>query len=510
MKIKYLYLIFPVIFYFCSCDILRTAPFEVVSWSPGEGYHGEPEEIIVSLNFSHDPDRSCVEKRFSMTADEIRVRGNFLWDGRTMTFVPFAPFERNKNYNLSLSAEARNTEGLSMDFAFDRRFSTKPDNTRPELVFCFPENYAQIADPMAQVRLEFSSSVSHNSLYDNVSFSPPRNGSWKEENSGKTAVFSPAEPWLANNRYEIRVSSSLTGVNGMSAGREYVSIFSTCADHEEPYLVNARRVTANGAYFPLAPDDRSLVFPAENAGWEKNDRLCLTFSEPVDRVSVKNHLSAEGASSLVMDFIQESAASALLNEYFFHFENIPLFESRFIIRLKPGVKDGFGNESKEEYVYRIFADGEYSKLPALAGIRMPMAPGSKEDPELHSYGINSLFADFPLRDDINYPSGEKINTWIEFYFDTAPDASVDPFSLMELFRIDTTNNVIDFSPRRIKKENFTVPEPEKGWEKYQRMEISGVLTNTTNYGIVSFQITAGLSDSYGNKNENSFRIPVIK
>jgi hypothetical protein len=81
---------------------------------------------------------------------------------------------------------------------------------------------------------------------------------------------------------------------------------------------------------------------------------------------------------------------------------------------------------------------------------------------------------------------------------------------MELFRIETSNNVLTFSPRQIKTNGFSAPEPEKGWENFERIEIAGILTNSTNFGIVNFQISPGLTDSLGNKSEKQFRISLVK
>jgi hypothetical protein len=82
--------------------------------------------------------------------------------------------------------------------------------------------------------------------------------------------------------------------------------------------------------------------------------------------------------------------------------------------------------------------------------------------------------------------------------------------LMELFRMETSNNVISFSPRQMKNTNFTSPYPHKGMENCQRIEITGNLTNTTNFGIINFLIEAGLKDTLGNRNDKSLKISLVK
>jgi len=145
----------------------------------------------------------------------------------------------------------------------------------------------------------------------------------------------------------------------------------------------------------------------------------------------------------------------------------------------------------------------------LIGFRIPITPSNKIDPLFVYAGTDSLFNDFPLTD-VNYIPGESVETWIELYFSCAENAFIDLFSLMENFRVDTTNNVLSFSPRHIKADNFTIKKPHLEWGEFQRIEIAGNLNNTTNFGIVVFQIAAGLRDSFGNINDKPQKISLIK
>ena len=507
MKNKFFILFLLSIFSFISCDILRTSLFEVVSCTPESGYQSEPEKINISLDFSHDPDRASVEKNFSLTGDGNRVKGIFSWNDKKMMFFPLVPLEINTDYTITLSADTHDTKGLSMDESFNRYFSTRPDDTRPILVSSYPEMYSEVTDARAEIELEFFTPISLKTLYDNVSFSPSMSGIWRLESDERIAIFTPAEPWTQKTRYEIRYSTSLTNNNGMNIGNDFLCVFTTKIDLEIPYLVSAMRITNKNELITLSADrgySSVAESPVENKDWEKDDKLTLIFSKPVDSISVKNYISVENAPNLLME-----TPAGYETEYTFRFENIPVYESRFTLKVKPGIKDAAGNESKEEYIYKIFANGKRSKPPMLAGIRIPMAPASSTDNELIFYETDSLFNSFPITDE-NYPSGENIYTWIELYFLTAEDASIDLFSLMELFRIDTSNNVISFSPRQIKDADFSLAEPHIGMEEYKRIEITGYLTNSTNIGVVNIQISAGLKDTLGNRNEKLLKISLLK
>ena len=503
MKLK-LYFFLLIIVCLVSCDILRFSPFEVTSWTPGDGYHSEPEKIAVSLVFSHEPDRASVERNFSLTGNENRVRGTFLWEGRKLVFSFLTPPEKNTDYVITISTDAHDTEGLSMEKAFNGEFTTRESETRPVLVSCYPSMYADVSEPAMEVKLEFSIPVPLNALYDYVSFAPSMQGLWRLEDGGKTAIFSPVEPWTQNSRYEIRFSTSLTDNKGMNIGNDFVSVFTTGIDREKPYLLYAQRITKDGEVFQLEAGGYSGASesPVENRDWEKDDRLSLVFSEQVDSVSVKNYLSADDAPALVMETFP-----GYKTEFIFRFDGIPAFGSRFTFRIKPGVKDSSGNETMDEYVYRILADGKFSKPPELVGFRMPLDPRSEND--LVCLGMDSSLEKVAISEE-NYLSGNSVQTWFDLYFSAAEEADIDLFSLMELFRIETSNNVFSFYPNQIKTSGFSISDPQTGWENFIRIEIAGTLTNTTNYGIVYFQIAAGLKDSLGNKNENLQRIIFIK
>ena len=493
-----------------SCDILRESFFEVLEWSPGVGYHADQETLEVTLTFSHDPYRSSIEKYFSLSADGDPVRGEFFWEGRKMYFYPLVSLENNKDYIIRLSAHARNTKGLSMDWDFEERFSTRSDSRRPQIVTTWPK-MDDIMDDSRDVKIvAFSVPVSLNSLRNSTSFNPSISGSWHLEEGGMRAVFTPIEPWPYGRRFEMRVSSSLAGENGITMGKDFVNIFTIGAHRAAPVLESAWRITESGNHVQLISEPSGTY--TENTGWEKNDKLKLVFSAAVDLLSVKTALSADNAPALVLE-VAPSENPGYSNEGIFRFERHPGFSSRFIFRLRSGIKDLYGNESQDEYFFRIFHNGENSRPPVLIGIRIPMSPGGRqadpEDYQLKAFGIDQLFVDLPIASEY-YPYAAATQSWVEYYFDCAPGTSIDPFSLVERFRVETSNNVMHFSPQFLRNSNFTVDEPHPSWEHYHRLEMAGALTNTVNSGLVHFIVNQGLKDSAGNISEKQFRISLIK
>ena len=318
----------------CACDILRNSPFEVSHWSPGEGYHEAPA-LSVSAIFSHSPDMASVEQYFSLTADGNRVWGSFRWEGNRVTFLPGALLEANRDYVLSIGEEARDGRGLSMDRKFEGTFTTRPAAPRPGITDVDPPAGGILTGLRAPLRLFFSDPVPLSSLQDHVSLSPSTGGSWSVENGGRTGVFVTLEQWIPDQRYDLKVSASLTGPTGLSMGREFFSTFTTGPMGEKPRLLAAFRLDREGGE-PLAEEKAGTI--TENPGWEKDSRLRLVFSGPVDLVSLGGRLGTEGGPSLTLETRSRFSA-----ELVFRFDEPPVWNSRFLIRLKAGVRDEAGN-----------------------------------------------------------------------------------------------------------------------------------------------------------------------
>ena len=493
-------------FLFSSCDLLRDSPYKVEAWTPGEGYHNDPGKIKVSILLSHESDKAETEQAFSLMEDRKTLKGNFHWESSRLIFIPASPLELNRNYTVSLRTGARDSRGQSLERPFEASFTTcVPGVAKPAVVRTEPVHEGILSGSWGEFRLFFSEPIHLNSM-DHVSFDPPVSGAWRLEDENRTACLIPRDPWQAGIQYKVKVKSGFAAASGTRQEDEFSSVFTLGTDNEKPVLLKVLALLPDGTEEEINVN-RSGVSPDEGyTTWESNTRLVLDFSEPVNLNGLKSLLVIEPGLALVMESPPEYSSQAV-----FRLAVYPAWGSSFLFRLNTGVKDQAGNESDEEYSFRISCGGSLSKPPSFEGIRLPMAPDKIGDQEIVSYTPWDLFAYLPVRsDDDCYPFSEKIDTWIELYFNTAPDTEIDIFSVMDLFRVDHTNNALTFSPVSIRTENFSWPSPKEGWENFQRIEIRGVLTNTVYSGIVTFRISPGLRDKRGNKSTVDFRISLLK
>jgi len=507
-KIKWLILL-NCMFLVFSCDLLRDSPYVVEAWTPGEGFHNDPARLTVSLLLSHESDKAKTEQAFSLTEDHKTLKGDFLWEGKRLVFLPAAPLEPDREYFITLGTGAQDIKSLSLENKFEASFSTRITGGKPKIIGTSPEHEESLPGNREEYRLFFSEPVRLNSCIDCISFYPVTPGSWRLEDDNKTACFTPREPWQTGAVYRVRVESGFAAVSGSILGTDYSSVFAVGLDREKPVLLKA---LALGEGEDAVPEEISLEEPggfstAGFSGWESFSRLVLVFSKPVDSSGLKALLVTEPSAALVMESPPE-----MREEIVFRFAEYPAWGSSFLFRLGSGVKDHTGNESEDVYYFRIITAGPLSKPPALKGIRLPMAPGlPSEDYEALSFSMEDIFADLPIEHgEGRYKYTEKTDSWIELYFEVAPDTEIDPFSVMDLFRVESTNQALSFSPRSVRTDNFTWSSPAPDWENFQRLEIRGFLTNTVHSGIVTFRIPSGLSDRCGNRSSADFRISLLK
>jgi hypothetical protein len=499
--------------------VLREEEFAVVDWSPREGV-SRPDAGI-SVSFSQEPDERSVESAFSLTVDEERVSGRFIWNGKTVCFSPSFPINYGKDFKLVVSAGAKNTQGLSLEEEFENKWTFQKIKPRPEIVETFPKDGAVIMETDAVLSICFSESVDIVSCKENININPDISGYWELTENNTLASFIPVELWQYGIEYKINISKDLESIYGVPLKDEYNFYFSFGDDVKIPDISGVFAVDENNnknfelnRYFPSNVNLTDSIF--ENCLWEKTYSLLVEFTEKIDVMQIKNRITIEPSIKYAVEPFSGFSDSIKIR-----FLEIPVFEERYIISVKNGLFDMYGNKNENVFIYRIYANGETSKPPVFAGFRMPGKPSSDKNADSALvYRLNenqkddfllSYPYDFKIEgSDDSYKYETDIETWIELYFDTAKNSKIDILSLRELFRIEYTNNCMNFSAYKMTDSEFTWQEKEKTFSDYSRVEVRGKFQNINKNGMVTFYIGSGLKDDLGNKNTAIQRIELFK
>ncbi|MDR2842915.1 MAG: Ig-like domain-containing protein [Spirochaetaceae bacterium] len=509
--IKYINLIFIVLagILIMSCDVLRDHPFEVCGWLPGEGVFENTDALKVTLFFTDEPNRNSVEKSFSLTENGENVKGTFNWDGKSVAYTPLVPLGMYKDFVVVLTNDAETNNGLSLENKFEGHFSSKPEGERPLILSVEPENESIITNLREPVKIEFSEAVIKNTCIDEISFSPSMSGTWQISESGTSAVFYPKENWKQNETYILTISSYFKSEMSYSLGKAYTSRWHVGSDRQAPYLNSVYIIDKNDIEkFELTEfmfDDADVI--AENENLEASDKIKLMFSEPVDISKVKSSMTISPSINFVV-----STCGNFSDTIIIVFETVPEWSARYIIRLNSGIPDIENNLSLDAHTYRIKANGENSMPPILKGLRVQESFVSADigsETIKNVWTCDELFS-YVAINNTQFPTDHTVPLFFELYFETAKDAAINLFSLRDLFRIDTTNNCADFYATSITNTGFTYPQAAEAFSGLKRVEVRGDFKNKTTSGLIKFYISAGLTDTKQNKNNNVQSIQLTK
>ncbi|MDR2865529.1 MAG: Ig-like domain-containing protein [Spirochaetaceae bacterium] len=491
---------------FVSCDILRERAFEILSWTPGSGVQEAPDYI--SLYFSHEPDQLSVERAFSFTEDGGNVRGRYLWEGKRLSFYPDRPLLKNKDYTLNLSVEAKSVSGISLEKKFEGKFSTRSDETHPFVTSIYPSDESVIDDLYSAISIQFSMAIDLLSCINEIKIEPHTSGVWHMENENTRAVFENAASWQAGKTYKITISPYFQSSGGKISGKTFEARFTAAGDKRPPVLEKIYALDAQDRlvfdlikYAGTSPVD----VITENSLWEAEYKLKLQFNKNIDTSVLKTYLVIDPALKYDLEPPFAYTSSVLVR-----FIEKPAWKSRFNIKINAGIPDSSGNKSSDNFLYRIYANGPFSMPPQLLGVRLAKNP--RGDHAAPSYTIitkDDLFKSLDIQQ-AEYPFDLDIETWVELYFDTAPDAEPDLFSVRDLLTISSTNNALSFVSKKIIGRDFTVPEAAPELSGKKRIEIQGVLRNSSNFGLITFAIGKGLLDTKQNRNPVEMRIQAVK
>ena len=239
--IKKATMVIVVIILLSSCDLLRNSPFYILTWSPGSGYHQDISSIELSLLFSGDCDRIKVEQAFSLLEDGRTINGKFLWQGNRLTFIPANRFLVNRDYTVAIGTTAQDKNGLSLDYKFEEKFTTRQKSDRLNITSINPENGGFITGSRDTIDVCFSNEISISSCIGNISINPSINGTWISEDEGKMIRFTPLELWKQGTKYKLTITGDFYDSDNQKLNNEFISFFTVARgnDLDPPKILSA-------------------------------------------------------------------------------------------------------------------------------------------------------------------------------------------------------------------------------------------------------------------------------
>jgi len=241
--------------------------------APARGEEAAPNRPII-LVFDQPMDQRATEAAFSI---EPSTEGSFSWpDPATMVFTPKTEWDRASQYEVELGASTASAEGLSLREPLEFTFATVG---YLEVTQVIPEAGTEEVEPDASVTVMFNRpvvplqlvSATMSDLPTPLSFDPPVEGEGEWINTS-IFVFKPATGFTPSETYRATVPAGLSDTTGGVLQEDFSWTFTV----QSPYVV----WTEPGE----AQDQIALTQP-----------ITITFSQPMNRASVRNAFSLKTA-----------------------------------------------------------------------------------------------------------------------------------------------------------------------------------------------------------------------
>jgi YD repeat-containing protein len=270
-----------------SYPFFRGEPLSVVSVIPNMGLTNVSVNTAITVQFSKPVDLTTVNS-ISLSLTEIvsgiPVSGTLSseFGDRLVIFRPNSNLIPNTTYSLSITTAIKSADGIPLDQAFSGSFTTAGlADTVPPGVTVVPQNGSTGVPVNARVVFGFSEPMNPLTINSsavtitNNGVSVSGNITLNEQNS--VATFSPGSSFLPNSVVNVTLSHKVTDLAGnpivgsSGPGTDFMSSFST----------------ANAAD-SLPPQVLSINPPNGGTGIDINATISVTFSEPVNPITVNN------------------------------------------------------------------------------------------------------------------------------------------------------------------------------------------------------------------------------
>lgn len=250
-----------------------------VTTSPAENGALLAQGQYPSVQFSLLPLLSSAESAVSLLKDEVPVKCDFQWQGKTVELHPLTPLAPGTRYQLKVGGNLVLPDGRQFFASKVVNFVYGQGPSPLTLQTATPASgsFLGLTTPVVLI---FNQSVDPTSLTAGFSLTPQTDyqAVWSTTTQAQdTLTLTPRSQWSSLNLYKLELTKKLLSASGQSLLGETSLWFQVQADQTPPTLVS-------GPDFLLPVNYTSTGLP--NPGYQ--DVLSLSFSEAIDPVSLES------------------------------------------------------------------------------------------------------------------------------------------------------------------------------------------------------------------------------
>lgn len=336
----------------CSSDF---NPPEVVASYPTQNADGIQNNVEVWVEFSEPMDTSQTETAFSLFTDSDRPKGQFIWQGNRLRFVPRGPLVTGRTYTMLVGKAAEDSSGNNLRDDFQINFSVNPDAGKPSIVSTTPVYGQTGVLPTDVLTFIFSEAVNPSTLIPGITITPSVVGAFTVNGTGETVTFTPQSNLLNGTVYTVNINTGVQDLagNGLLQGRTISFVVGT--DFVRPTILSAIGNTSavnlvNGIVTPFI---------------SRNDQIVITFSELMNTTTLTNAITISPTAGFSKVFTTLGVSTVATLTFSPPLES----ETLYTLSISNSATDVANNILNQNYNYQFTTNAADSIRPQVVGVR---------------------------------------------------------------------------------------------------------------------------------------------
>lgn len=330
-------------------------PPEVVASYPTQNADGIPNSVEVWVEFSEPMDNSQTETAFSLFADGDRPKGQFVWQGNRLRFVPRGPLVTGRTYTMLVGKAAEDSSGNNLRDDFQINFTVNPDAGKPYIVSTTP-TYGQTGVlPTDVLTFVFSEAVNPSTLIPGITITPSVVGNFTVNGTGETVTFTPQSNLLNGTVYTVNINTGVQDLAGNSILQGRTISFVVGTDFVRPTILSA---LGNSSGVTL---QNGLITPLIS----KNDQIVITFDELMNTTALPNAITISPTAGFTKTFTTLGISTVATLTFSPPLES----ETLYTLSISNAATDVANNILNQNYNYQFTTNAADTIRPQVIGVR---------------------------------------------------------------------------------------------------------------------------------------------
>jgi hypothetical protein len=242
-----------IIFISCGFIDLRQIIFSIEPDKPDSVLSDSGSPVI--LKFNTEMDKKNTEKILQVSSDAGVMKGDYVWEGNTLYFIPVPGWTAGIRYTLSLLGTIESVDGRDLKVERFISFYAVNKNSPPLLEWHYPADGASVGTGNTAFEFKFSRSMDRLSAESALTIEGTGNKTfeWSDEDKNlKVTVDKALSPWTS---YRWNIRDSAKSIDGVPLPKTYSGYFTTDLDQILPCVVRVFPVlNSDGSWFPTGAD----------------------------------------------------------------------------------------------------------------------------------------------------------------------------------------------------------------------------------------------------------------